>query len=398
MRVLHVEVGGTYGGSVKALQLYLDHSNKTVLEHDVLFYYPTGRLEAFSRSGLKARVLVPNPRAVHRQTPATTAGRPRPGIARRLGRAVTANSRARELIDFVRVLPLVPRLRDLMAAGGYDVVHVNNTFTYQPASAVAAAMARRPVVAHVRAPVFHPGPIARAIGRRCAAMVTVNRFLADELSAAGFKCRISNVWDSVEAPATPAQSEIEKAREFAEGRGKILVGSVGRLQHNKGFDTFIRAARIVADREKTARFVISGEGPMHAQLEGLLAQAGLTEKFRLAGFYPDAYALMCAMDVFVCSSLWEGGPLALLEAMALGTAVVSTAMGLAPEIIDGRNGLLVPPANAEAMADAICSTIACGAEGRRRIAAAARQTVLPFTDLKARAAELDAVFGWAADL
>jgi glycosyltransferase involved in cell wall biosynthesis len=397
MRVLHVEVGGTYGGSVKALQLYLDHSNKTVLEHDVLFYYPTGRLEAFSRSGLKARVLVPSPRAPSaRAVPATAA---RPGAIRRLTRAVTASARARELIDFVRVLPLVPRLRDLMAAGGYDVVHVNNTFTYQPASVVAAAMARRPVVAHVRAPVFHPGPIARAIGRRCAAMVTVNRFLADELSTAGFKCRISNVWDSVEAPATPAQSEIEKAREFAEGRGKILVGSVGRLQHNKGFETFIRAARIVADREKTARFVISGEGPMHAQLEGLLAQAGLTEKFRLAGFYPDAYALMCAMDVFVCSSLWEGGPLALLEAMGLGTAVVSTAMGLAPEIIaDGRNGFLVPPANAEAMADAICSTIACGAEGRRRIAAAARHTVLPFTDLKARAAELDAVFAGAIDL
>ncbi len=390
MRVLHIEVGGTYGGSVKALALFLEHSDPKRFEHDVIFYYPTSGTENFAsvarRStnlGQKIGWLGPGSARMH---PSAS------GIVRGVWGVTRKSATLRQYVDVLRALPLVPKLYRLINARKYDVIHVNNTFTYQPASIIASVVAGRPVVGHVRAPVFDSGAIARALGARCAAIVTVNRNLADQLSAAGIPGPIHTVWDSIERPCVPNCADIDKARGLISSPCEVLVGSVGRLAPNKGFDTFIEAARLVVERDRDVHFVISGEGPERSRLENMIVRLGLAERFSLLGFYPDACALMAAMDVFVCSSLWEGGPLALLEAMSLGTAVVTTAVGLAPEIVaQQRNGIIVPPAQPAAMADAIATMIARGHRGRREMGAAGRQTALRFTDLTARSAELDSI-------
>ena len=135
------------------------------------------------------------------------------------------------------------------------------------------------------------------------------------------------------------------------------------------------------------RFAIAGEGPLRHSLEGLIAELKLTEHFRLCGFRDDVVNFILALDLFVCSSLWEGGPLVVIEAMLLGKTVVTTPVGLTPELIaDGRTGYLVPPSDHETLASRIL-TVLDGKLGGRLSIDEARRTAANLTNpaLNARA-------------
>jgi glycosyltransferase involved in cell wall biosynthesis len=100
--------------------------------------------------------------------------------------------------------------------------------------------------------------------------------------------------------------------------------------------------------------VVVGDGPERAQLEALAGQLGLADRVHLAGHQQDVRPWLAALDVLVLSSDWEGMPNALLEAMAAGLPIVATAVGGVPEVVvDGATGLLVPPGDPSALAEAI---------------------------------------------
>lgn len=135
-----------------------------------------------------------------------------------------------------------------------------------------------------------------------------------------------------------------------------LVGMVANLSKWKGCEYFIRAARKVADIMPNTQFVAVGEldKAMSAELPGLLRRLGLEDQFFLPGFREDVPEILRDLDVFVLSSISEGLPLAVLEAMAAGKPVVVTRSGGPQEFIeDGRTGFLVPPADADALATGI---------------------------------------------
>ncbi|MDG9667600.1 glycosyltransferase [Hahella sp. CR1] len=133
-----------------------------------------------------------------------------------------------------------------------------------------------------------------------------------------------------------------------------VVVAVGRLSHQKGFDTLIRAFAQVADIANL-KLVIFGEGELREELSALVSQLQLTEKVDLPGYAANPLAEMKAADLFVLSSRFEGSPNVLVEAMATGVPVLATNCPSGPdEILDqGRLAPLVPVDDVNAMAQAL---------------------------------------------
>jgi glycosyltransferase involved in cell wall biosynthesis len=145
----------------------------------------------------------------------------------------------------------------------------------------------------------------------------------------------------------------------------LVVGAIGRLSPEKGFDQLILAARTLADARPDVGFVLFGEGPLREALRGQVVRAGLEGRFVLAGHRADIDRFLPHLDVLAMSSHTEGLPCVLLEAMAAGVPVVATAVGGIPEAVaDGASGFLVPPGDPAALADRIGRLLAD--EGLRR--------------------------------
>ena len=134
-----------------------------------------------------------------------------------------------------------------------------------------------------------------------------------------------------------------------EGR---IVGNVARLAEQKGQRDLIAAASRVLERRPDARFVVAGEGELRAELEELARPLG--DRFTFLGARHDVPNLLASFDVFAYPSHFEGLCLGVIEAQAAGVPVVATPVGGIPEnVVDGETGLLVPPRDREALADAI---------------------------------------------
>ena len=134
----------------------------------------------------------------------------------------------------------------------------------------------------------------------------------------------------------------------------LLVGAVGRLEAEKGFDVLIRAVHALAARGHDLRLVIVGEGGERANLERLTRELGVADRVQLPGWQADVRGYFEAMDLFALSSHREGLPNVVLEAMALEVPVVATRVNGVPRLVqDGRNGLLVEPGDADGLTAAL---------------------------------------------
>jgi glycosyltransferase involved in cell wall biosynthesis len=138
--------------------------------------------------------------------------------------------------------------------------------------------------------------------------------------------------------------------------GPLLL-SVGRLESNKGFPILVRAlSRIPGE----FLWVLAGEGPERGSLEAEIERAGLGRRARVLGRVSEdeLHALYERCDLFVHPTLYEGSSMVTLEAMAYQKAVVATRVGGIPDkIVEGENGLLVPPGDAEALAKSIAEAL-----------------------------------------
>lgn len=152
-----------------------------------------------------------------------------------------------------------------------------------------------------------------------------------------------------------------------------VIGTVGNLKVAKGHVHLIRAIALLRHHVPDVRAVLVGQGPEEARLREEIATLGLTDHVVLAGFRDDAPRVTAAFDVFVLSSLYEGLPISLLEALALGKPAVLTAVGGIPEVVQhGREALLVPAGDAQALADTLRTLLSDDAL-RARLGAAARR-------------------------
>ncbi|MGD2148951.1 MAG: glycosyltransferase family 4 protein, partial [Anaerolineae bacterium] len=133
-----------------------------------------------------------------------------------------------------------------------------------------------------------------------------------------------------------------------------VVGTVTRLSAQKAPLDFVAAAARVAEQRPDVHFVVVGDGPLRAEVEAAVAAEGLAKTVHLTGLRRDVPDVMHSFDIFALSSLWEGLPRVLPQAMAAGLPIVATAVdGNAEAVADGVNGLLTPPADPAAFAHAL---------------------------------------------
>ncbi len=133
-----------------------------------------------------------------------------------------------------------------------------------------------------------------------------------------------------------------------------IIGAIGRLVYQKGYSHFLRAAKQVYEEKKYVRFVIVGHGPEEDNLKSMAKSLGISHVCTFAGLRRDIPELLSAFDVFVLSSVLEGLPRIVIEAMAMGRPIVATDIdGVREELEDGITGLLVPPENSDALAESI---------------------------------------------
>lgn len=170
-----------------------------------------------------------------------------------------------------------------------------------------------------------------------------------------------------------------------------VVGSVGRLTAQKGYDQLMAAMAALLPSLPEARLLLVGDGELRPALEALVKSLGIGDRVVFAGARPDVERVLRAMDVFVSSSLWEGLPTVMMEAMAAGVPVVATDIrGNSDLVHHGETGWLAPPAQPEAMASQIAHALDAPLECQA-LAVAARDQVQ-------RLYSMSAVAGRFADL
>ncbi len=150
----------------------------------------------------------------------------------------------------------------------------------------------------------------------------------------------------------------DRRAEFGFEVSTPVVGMISRLAPQKDPLTFVRMARHVADAVPEARFLLVGDGALRPAGEQAVRNLGLEQWLTITGFRSDVPELLATMDVVVLSSLWEGLPIVVLEAMAAARPVVATALpGLEEVIVDGETGVLVPAQDPARVAAAVVSLI-----------------------------------------
>ncbi len=154
----------------------------------------------------------------------------------------------------------------------------------------------------------------------------------------------------------------------------VIVGFLGRLTKQKGVTYLLEAASSIARSKSDCRFVIVGDGELRGELQKQAKDLDL-KNIVFVGYQRDVPAYLEMFDIFVLPSLWEGLPVALVEAMAAAKPTVATAVSGTPEVvIDGETGFLVEPKNVDQLADRITRLIE-DPSLRKRMGRAARKRV-----------------------
>lgn len=190
----------------------------------------------------------------------------------------------------------------------------------------------------------------------------------------------------------PPAADVEPFDFSSRFPGKITLFSAGRLARQKGFVYLIEAARLLSGRRADLAFAIAGQGRLERELKQTVERFHLEPQFLFLGFVERVDPYLKGCDLFVLPSLFEGMPNAVMEAMALGKPVILTDVNGARELVeDGRSGIIVPPADAEALAAAI-ARLADDPVRRGELGRAARDRVQERFTVAAMVGQLEAYF------
>lgn len=233
--------------------------------------------------------------------------------------------------------------------------------------------------------------LSRALSRQPAATVYVSRISAEQHAAFGFRDRrrriIPNGFDG-ESFRPDTQARRSFRAEVGADERTVLIGLIARFHPMKDHGNLLRAASLLGEGRSEVRLVLAGPGidTGNAALIGMIESHGLSGRVHLLGERGDVARIMAGLDVLCMSSAHgEAFPMAVGEAMASGLPCVVTDVGDAAWLVGGT-GRVVPPGDAEALADALRAMIEAGPDGRRALGLAARARVLEHFSLAAAAA------------
>jgi glycosyltransferase involved in cell wall biosynthesis len=256
----------------------------------------------------------------------------------------------------------------------------------------AASAAKTPVVVHTLHGIHYlhyRNPVLRELlvlqERHFARTTDAVIFVSEADAAAGRRHRlvpeqkIRVIRNGVDFAALPDPAKIRPALDRLASELHLsfpVVGTVARLHRQKGVIHLLNAAPEILGRFPDAAVVVVGGGPEEPRLRAAVSAARLEGRVFLLGERSEARDIMTLFDVFVLPSLWEGLPLALLEASALGKAIVATDIEGVREVLENnRTGLLVPPKDPAALAAAAVRLI--GDRGFAATLGAAAKAAIP---------------------
>ena len=298
--------------------------------------------------------------------------------------------------------PSAQALATLVRKQKIDVIHAHMARDY---SLAAYAARRNPttkfiVTRHVLFPLnrFHRRTLSQA-----SAVIAVSSAVGRQLESQGLVPaeRLAVIPNGIDVSRFDrAESRLDRRALLSSLRlpaKSLLVGSIGELRKLKRHDDFIKAAADLAEQFPLANFLVAGvdaspSKEVRSQLERLITELNLNGRVHLLGWLDNAEELVCALDVFVSASETESFGLAIGEAMAARTAVVSTATEGASELIEDQiNGVLVPIGDVGRMRQAIALLLA-DENKRRELGARARERIEKHFSLNRMVDEIERVY------
>jgi len=255
---------------------------------------------------------------------------------------------------------------------------------------IAAILARVPVIVSTEHNVYYKkkkvhiwldGILAKSTDKIVAVSNRVKEFTSRQEGIGEDKFElIYNAIDSAEFLPTDSRKAIRRKLDLPEG--DFVLGTVGAITVQKGHYYLIRAVSQIVKKYPNTILLIAGIDELKEKLQKIVHNLNLEKNVRFLGLRRDVPDILNCMDVFVLPSLWEGTPLALLEAMLTGLPVVASSVdGILEVVENGKNGILVPPGNVEALSDAIDGLIR-NPQLRQNLAKAAREHILEKFDVK----------------
>lgn len=292
---------------------------------------------------------------------------------------------------------LVVWLSRLCARERPDIVHTHGWATLCEGFA-AAALSRVPVVVHGEHGTLETRPrnvrVQRWLWRRAAQVLAVSSCTAGRMARdIGFPIeRIHPIHNGVDLHRFQPGNRTAARLALGLPPQALVVGTVGRLHPVKDHHTLLAAAAMLRARGLRFELVVAGDGPLQAPLRARARELGLNDVVHFLGNRPDAERVLRALDVFVLSSVSEGLPNSVLEAMATRLPVVATRVGGTAECVDdAATGLLVPGGEPDALCEALAALLGDAAR-RETMGLAGRQRVAALFSLQSMARKYETVY------
>jgi glycosyltransferase involved in cell wall biosynthesis len=257
----------------------------------------------------------------------------------------------------------VGRLEALVNQLDPAMIHVNDIWWVPHTVRAIASRTSNPVpiVAHVRQEI-EPAKVGRYELDRVEAVIAISRQIEQSLIAGGVPAsKVRTLYSGIDLSEKQITHDVQAIRQtIGIPNGAVLLGTVANLFPRKGYEVMLRALPAIIHAVPTVHYVIIGSDDHdYADLLKRLAhELKIADRIHIVGFQDPVQPFLASLDLYVHPALMEGFGIAVVEAMAMGKAVVATTAGGLPEVVaQGETGLLVAPGNAESLASAVVSLL-----------------------------------------
>lgn len=270
------------------------------------------------------------------------------------------------------------RLIEVINRYKIDIIHANGSrcMIY---GGIAGKIKRIPVIWHVRI-IEKDNLLDRILSKLADRIIVISNSVRDRFNWLKNREKISVIYNGIDIDDFSRDINTDKIRkELSITEDEIVIGTVGQLIPMKGHKYFIEAAKIVLEKIKNVKFIITGSSQENSsyemELKNMVKNYNLEDKIIFTGYRKDIKNIIALMDIFVFSAVGEGFGRVLIEAMVLQKPIVAANSGGIPEIVvDGKTGLLVPENDPHSIASAVIMLInekdtrdRMGRAGRKRV-------------------------------
>ena len=268
----------------------------------------------------------------------------------------------RKLRSFFQRRSAVRRLGALVDQLDLAMIHVNDIWWVpHTVRAVRCVSKSVPIVAHVRQEI-EPAKVRRYELDRVEAVIAISRQIEQSLIAGGVSARkVRTVYSGIDLSDRQLTHDDQAIRQMiGVPNGAVLIGTIANLFPRKGYEVMLRALPAIVGAVPTVHYIIVGSDD-HAyadRLKRLAHELKIADRMHMVGFQDPVQPFLACLDLYVHPALMEGFGIAVVEAMAMGKAVVATTTGGLPEVVSqGETGLLVPSGDVESLAAAVMSLL-----------------------------------------